>query len=117
MIIFNPLKKRALCAGFLAIASISSEASSNVQGTIAEMTIDKNFGSFVFVRFATVPTNKIGCSVNGYWHFTLPLVTDVDKRMFAVLMTARATGAVVKATGSGGCNEVGSIESLQAIGM
>ena len=94
-----------------------ASAATEVQGVVAEIAVDKAYGNFAFVRFDRAPSTSIACSTNSYWHFTLPLSTEAEKRMFAVLVTARAMGSATKAIGSGACSEFGSIESMQRIGM
>lgn len=102
-----------LCLPLVTAPAVGGE----VRGTIVEMTLDKGYGDFVFIRFNNAPASPIACSVNGYWHFTLPLATEADKKMFAMLMTARATGSAVEAIGSGACNEFAAIESLRRVGF
>jgi hypothetical protein len=105
------------CAALLLSAMPSVVIAGEARGTVAEIVIDKPYGNFAFVRLDTAPTSPVACSINGYWHFTVPLATEVDKKVFAMLMTARATGAAVQLVGTGACDEFGTIESLRRVGM
>lgn len=84
---------------------------------VLELEVNKTFGAFVFVRMDKAPTAPIACSTNGYWHYTLPLASDLDKRMFAMLLTAQAGGKAVSIAGLGSCSEFSAIESAAAVRM
>jgi len=59
------------------------------QGKILQMAINKTMGSVVFIRLDTAATAPAACSSNASWHYTLPLTTDLDKKLFALLVSAQ----------------------------
>ena len=111
------LQVSAIAFGLVACPSLLPAVASEVQGQVLELAINKTYGGAVFIRMDKAPTSPIGCSINGYWHYTLPLATDVDKRMFAMLLTAQTTGKSMYVSGLGSCNEFGAVESAAGVRM
>jgi hypothetical protein len=111
--------KRAHCAPIglvlLAIGSVAYATSDIANTTIADLSINKAYGSFVFIKVAASPANPAACSTNGGWHFTLPLSTAADQQLYAMLLAAFASGATVDMSGMGACNEHGAIESIRSM--
>lgn len=99
----------------LAIGSAAHATSDISNTTIADLSISKAYGSFVFIKVAASPANPAACSTNGGWHFTLPLSTAADQQLYAMLLTAFASGTTVDMSGLGACNEHGAIESLRSL--
>jgi hypothetical protein len=60
------------------------------------------------------PSGAPACA-NSSWHYTLSMGNPSDKELYAMLLTAYSTGALVNISGSGACTEVGFVESLQAL--
>jgi hypothetical protein len=87
------------------------------QGKILHMAINKDIGAVVFVRLDIAPTGAAACSTGGHWHFTLPFVSDVDKRLYAQLVAAKLANATVTISGTGSCNEFFSVESAKGVGL
>jgi len=81
------------------------------------MAINKDIGAVAFVRLDTAPIGPAACSTSGYWHFTIPIVSDIDKRLYAQLLAAKLANATVSIGGTGSCNEYGSVESARAVGL
>lgn len=69
----------------------------------------KDYGNFIFVKLDVNPSAPIACHTNLAWTYTLPLVSDMDKRMHATLLLAYATGRSVTLRGSGTCADFSSI--------
>lgn len=101
----------ALCFG--AGAALAGDG----QGKIVQIAINKDFGSAAFIRLDSNPTGVAACSTHGFWHFTFPLVSDLDKRMHAQLVAAKFAGTQVTIAGTGSCNEFGSVESAKGVGI
>ena len=87
------------------------------QGKVLQIAINKDLGSLVFVRLDSPPVAPAACSTNGYWHFTLPLVSDLDKRLHAHLLAAKLANATVSISGTGICSEFGTVESAKGVGL
>ena len=77
--------------------------------------IYKSAGNFVLVKLDKAPALPLACSVNHEWNYTLPLATEIDKKLFALLVTAHATGKPVTITGVGSCNEFREAESIDSV--
>lgn len=101
-----------LLIGECAIASASSDISNT---TVVGLSINKTYGSFVFIKVAGTPPSPFACSTNGAWHYTLPLATTADRQLYAMLLAAFLNGTTVHMAGLGACNEYGTIESLGSL--
>jgi hypothetical protein len=100
-----------LCFGFAS----QSHAGTSITGKIVLIDMSKDYGNFVFVKLDVNPSAPIACHTNLAWTYTLPLVTDMDKRMHAALLLAYATGRSVTLRGSGTCTDFSSIESAVSV--
>jgi hypothetical protein len=98
------------------IASTGSAfAGSSVQNAhIKNLQINKGYGIFVFINIDVVPTGAPACE-NASWQYTLSLTNPGDSQMYAMLLTAYATGAPVDFVGSGACSDVSFVESVSAV--
>ncbi len=84
-----------------------------LRATIINLEISKSYGNFVFIGASTSSVGAPTCET-GSWQYTLTLTNPGDSQIYALLLTAYATGAVVNLQGAGSCNEVGFVESLQS---
>jgi len=110
------LKKLKAVVSWLACAAPGlAMAGTSVTGHVKDLSIQKDFGTFVFIQLDTPQSSPIACHANAGWTYTLPQQTDADKKILALLMMARALGQTVTLRGAGACNEFGSIES--AVGV
>jgi hypothetical protein len=94
---------------------MSAFAGSQVSGaTITNLQISKSYGNFVFIQVSSTPTGAPACA-NSSWHYTLSFGNPSDNQLYAMLLTAYSSGALVNIAGTGNCNDVGFTESLQAL--
>jgi len=93
----------------------ASAAGAVENATIIEISLNRNYGEYAFIRMSQSPTGAPECSTNGYWHFTLPLDSAIGKELYAILLTAMAARIPVIAVGLGVCTEQGTVESLAAL--
>lgn len=107
--------KILLTIGILAGFSATSWAGTRVTGHVVDISINKTFGSLVFVQLDAPQAAPIACQTNLSWTYTLPQQTDTDKKILALLMMAKAMGQTVTLYGSGQCSDFGSIESSLGI--
>jgi len=107
--------KRMSGAWAVCAAPALAVAGTSVTGHVKDLSIQKDFGTFVFIQLDVPQSSPIACHVNQGWTYTLPQQTDTDKKILAILMMARAMGQTVTLRGAAACNEFGSIES--AIGV
>ncbi|WP_129778112.1 hypothetical protein [Peristeroidobacter soli] len=89
--------------------------------TIAEMTMGTTTGNVLFIRVNPAPpSNTTPCHQNTYWHYTLPLNTELGKNLYALLLSLIAMDKPFGIAGSGLCNEYtppgNAVESLRGIG-
>jgi hypothetical protein len=104
----------ALLTGLLAYALLADVAVGAAgwtdYGTISEFNQQGNTtpgNEMLFVRTA-VSSNPSGCSDTQ--SFYMPVVTDLQKRMFAMLLTAKSTGSRIRLYVTGNCHLWGSSE-------
>lgn len=100
-----------LCFG---LAS-QSHAGTSITGKVVMIDMSKDYGNFIFVKLDVNPSAPIACHTNLAWTYTLPIVSDMDKRMHATLLLAYATGRSVTLRGSGTCADFASIESAISV--
>ena len=99
-----------LVLGALMTAPVFAAAGWTDYGTVGEFNQQGNTtpgNEMLFIR-ASVTSNPSGCSDSQ--SFYLPVVTDVQKRMFAMLLTAKSMGSRVRFWVTGSCHLWGSAE-------
>ncbi|MBT9494366.1 MAG: hypothetical protein IV107_18925 [Paucibacter sp.] len=106
-------RRNILFATLMASCQISM-AGTMVVGKIKEIQINKALGNVVFVQLDANHTTPISCQVNVGWTYTLPQQTDADRKIFALLSMALATGQTVRLYGSGACSDFAAVESISA---
>jgi hypothetical protein len=84
-------------------------------GRIVMIELAKDFGNYAFLKLDVSHSAPIGCHINGYWQFTLPLGTDLERRIYTLAATAMMAGQVVRLRGSGGCTDFPHIESAVSL--
>jgi hypothetical protein len=102
-----------LCAAAMAPASASSGWSD--YGLIGEFNQQASVtpGSEMLFLQVSPTTNPSGCSTaNSYY---LPVVTDLQKRLFAMLLTAKTSGKRVRLYVTGTCHIWGYAEIQGAV--
>lgn len=92
-----------------------SHAGTSITGKVVLIDMSKDYGNFIFVKLDVNPSAPIACHTNLAWTYTLPYVSDMDKRMHATLLLAYATGRSVTLRGSGTCTDFSSIESAISV--
>jgi hypothetical protein len=107
------MKRMRVVLAAMLIPAISMAGTMGV-GHVKEIQINKALGNVVFVQLDAMQTNPIACHTNLGWSYTLPQQSEADKKMFAVLTMAMATGQTVRIYGSGACSDFGAVESAGA---
>lgn len=109
--------RAAIAAAFVTLGSadVAIAGSSIQRATILQLHIRKSIGDIVFIRLHALPTGTPSCATNGYWHYTLPLGTPTDSKIYASLLAAFTAQVPVTFSGLGSCNEFGTIESADSI--
>jgi hypothetical protein len=87
-----------------------------VGATVSDLSINRTPGNILFVKLSGRTFSGQGCGgQNGSWHYTLALTTDLDKDLYAMLLSAHSTGAKLNNGGAGACTEWTGIESLKSV--
>lgn len=89
-----------------------SSAGTLLTGHVKEMQVNKSLGNILFVQLDVSHNAPIACHSNLGWTYTIPMQSEADKRIFAMLLTARAIGATVTLFGSGSCSDFSAVESI-----
>jgi hypothetical protein len=109
-------RRRLVHAALLAVGlGHAAHAGQTMNAAVVELSINRAYGNYVFVKLSSTPSSPAGCSINGYWHYTLSLGDVASSELYAMLMTAKASGTNVNAVGTGSCSQHGQIESLAAV--
>ena len=111
------LKQFFLWTGFLValVTSAYSHAGKVYDATITRLSIGKHHGDVVFILVDKTKDSTPSCHANASWTYVMPLTSDQDKKIYAMLLAARATQTPVNLGGNGVCDAFASIESLQVI--
>lgn len=114
IVLLQPLRKwmQMLLLG-IASMLIPAEAAHATEliGRIVMIDLAKDYGNFAFLKLDVNHPTPIGCHTNGYWQFTLPLGTDMERRIYALAVAAMLSSQIVRLRGSGACSEFPHIES------
>ncbi|WP_096086616.1 hypothetical protein [Agaribacterium haliotis] len=89
--------------------------SNSVHGVeIIKLAINPAYGNYVLIKLDQ-PPERISCSENGSWDFTLSLTSDVYKHMYSLLLSAFMAGKKIDINGTNSCNEFPHIESVNTL--
>jgi hypothetical protein len=97
----------------LLFAVEASAATSIQRTTIANLQLNKGYPNVLFIQLTGTPSGN-SCSAGG-WHYTLSLTGTDGPQMYAMLLMAYSTGALLNIQGSGTCPDVGNIESADVV--
>jgi hypothetical protein len=109
-----PTGTSLLAALLMAFVTPSVRAADGM-GRVMQIAINRSIGPVAFIKLETAPTGSPACATNNYWHFTLPLNTDLEKRMHATLLGL--SGRTVNVGGTGTCGDWHDVESVQGVGL
>jgi hypothetical protein len=111
------MKHKALFAASLVFlcSALPAQAGEILDAIVVRITNSKAHGEILFIKTDKAKTSLPGCHVNLSWDFVMPLVTEQDKKLYAMLLAARAAQTPVSLSGAGTCDHFGSIESLTGI--
>ncbi len=82
---------------------------------VSRIAINKTKGAMAFIRLSIAPNSPAACSTDPYWHFTVPLVTDLDRELYNLLVKSFSSGRQVYIYGDNACNDIGTVESAYAV--
>lgn len=111
------LKRSVVWTVFLMVSMSSSlSKAGNVYDTvITKLSIGKQHGDVVFILVDKAKDSTPSCHVNSSWTYVMPLTSEQDKKMYAMLLAARSAQTPVNFNGNGACDAFSGIESLQVI--
>ena len=107
------LSKLIFGIAFFTIAIANQALAGSVdQARITKIAINKDLGPMLFIATDSAKVSNPACHTNGTWTFVLPLNDDIDQKMMAIILAARALQAPIALQGNGQCNVFGSVETL-----
>jgi len=105
--------KVLFAAGLMFLCSaLPAQAGEVLNAIVVRLANEKTYGDILFIKTDKAKTNFPGCQINLSWDFVMPLVSEQDKKLYAMVLAARATQTPVSLIGAGTCDHFGSIESL-----
>jgi hypothetical protein len=107
------LQVTCLSALLFGVSVAGSVYASTGTGKIVQIAAYRS-PAVAFVLLDSQPT-LASCANNSSWTYVLPMNTDQDKKLFAMLLEARSTGRIVTITGTGACADFAGIESASYI--
>jgi len=93
-------------------SAVPAQAGDLADANVVRIGSTKTFGDILFIKTDKAKTSLPGCHTNLSWDYVMPLVTEQDKKLYAMLLAARAAQTPVSLGGAGTCDHFGSIESL-----
>jgi len=113
------IKTLALAVMSTALMSFNAHASLDVVGaTISDLQINRALGNYVFVKVLggtfSISGGQACGNQFGSWQYTLPMNTAQDRDLYAMLLSAYASGATINIGGAGVCGW-GSFEAVNGV--
>jgi hypothetical protein len=81
------------------------------------VAVVKTYGDIAFIKLDKTKDSPPSCHTNLSWDYVMTLTSEQDKKMYALLLTARTTQTPVSINGAGNCQPFGSVETLEGIHM
>lgn len=108
-------KAQSLVGVALFMSALAAHAGDILDAVVVKIASNKTYGKMSFIKTDKSKPSAPGCQINLSWDYVMPLVTEHDKKLYAMLLAARASGSPVSLNGTGNCDTFASIESLLAI--
>jgi hypothetical protein len=109
-------KQGSFIAFFALLTCVApSYAGDILDATVVKIASNKAYGEMVFIKTDKTKSSVPGCHTNLSWDFVMPLVSEHDKKLYAILLAARAGQTTVSISGLGNCDTFGSIETVSGI--
>jgi hypothetical protein len=106
----------SFAAGLMFLSSIlPAQAADILNAKLVSIGSTKAYGEILFIKTDKVKTGVPGCHSNLSWDYVMPLITEQDKKFYAMLLAARAAETPISLSGAGTCDHFGSIESLVGV--
>jgi len=111
------MNSKTLLAAGLALLSLAplARAGDILDATLVKIASSKTWGEILFIKTDKSKSGLPGCHTNLSWDYVMPLTTEHDKKLYALVMAARASQTPVSLNGTGTCDHFGSVESLIGI--
>jgi hypothetical protein len=111
------MKSKVLFAASLMFlcATLRANAGDIQNGAVVKISSSKAYGEILFIKTDKAKTGIPTCHSNLSWDFVLPLVSEHDKKLYAMLLSARVAQTPLSLSGTGTCDHFGSIETLVGI--
>jgi hypothetical protein len=106
-----------LTSAMLGFAIPATWASSTVDATVLKVAVVKTYGEIAFIKLDKLKDGAPSCHTNPYWDYVMTLTSEQDKKMYALLLTARTTQLPVSIDGAGNCQPFNGIETVEGIHM
>lgn len=99
---------------FIVAVGFSTEASADgtQTGTITGIYVNEQLGAFAYITMSGTKSSGPSCSNGSSWAYVLSLTNPDAPQLFAMLLTARASQAMLSLTGDGACDLVSGVETL-----
>lgn len=92
--------------------ALSAPAGDLADARLIKIGTMKTYGEILFIKTDKTKTSLPGCHVNLAWDYVMPLVSEHDKKLYSMLLAARAADTPITLNGGGTCEYFGSIETL-----
>jgi hypothetical protein len=111
------MTKKAVVAVAMLMLSLSHVSwAGGVNGaTITNVAISQQFGDLLFIQTNQPVGNAPSCSNSTGAQFVVSISTAIGQHMMAVLLAARAAQGTVYIAGSGACDLLSNVETLQTV--
>lgn len=91
---------------------LPAQAGDLLDANVVKIASAKTYGEILFIKTDKSKTSLPSCHSNLSWDYVMPLVNEHDKKLYALLLSARAAQTPVSLSGAGTCDHFGSVESL-----
>ena len=80
--------------------ALPAQAGDLLDVRVVRIGSSKTYGEILFIKTDKVKTSLPGCHVNLSWDYVMPLVSEQDKKLYAMLLAARASDTPVTLSGA-----------------
>ena len=103
--------KSSVAAAVAAFVFTGAANATTTTGIVTSYAFNKSVGNVVYVLLSAPLSGRIACATDTNWSYVFPMVTDLDKKVFATIVEAHVTGHPLTIAGTATCADLPSIES------